>query len=191
MNKKEIRKFIKEKKQQMSIDEINERSAVLCRKFLAINAYQENDCILCYMSYNQEVRTEPIINAALKDGKKVALAKVIDKERMEFVYVDSINDCEPGVMGIPEPKDSLLEAGPDRIANENRMLVLMPGLAFDIEKNRVGYGGGYYDRYIAERPDTLFTLIALCYDFQLFEEVPHDSHDVKMNLIITENKEIC
>ena len=186
MTKKEIRKYIKELKQQMSAQEIEERSAVLCDKFLKLREYKESDVILCYISYNQEVRTDAIIRQAWADGKRVAAAKVVDKERMEFVYIDSFDDLERGVLGIPEPKCSLLEAGPDRIANEKRMLVLMPGLAFDNKLNRVGYGGGYYDRYFASHPDTEFIKAALCYDFQLLDEVPHTDLDMKTDILITD-----
>ena len=88
MDKKEIRKHIKEQKQQMSTQDIEERSAVLCDKFLKLKEYKESDVILCYISYNQEVRTDAIIRRAWADGKRIAAAKVIDKERMEFVYID-------------------------------------------------------------------------------------------------------
>ena len=97
-----------------------------------------------------------------------------------------IDDLEPGVLGIPEPKDSLLEAGPHRIASENSMLVLMPGLAFDDKLNRVGYGGGYYDRYLASHPDTEFIKVALCYEFQVLDEVPHTDLDMPVDILITD-----
>ena len=185
MDKSEIRAYIKAKKREMTEAEIEARSAILCDKFLELQEYEESSVILCYLSYNQEVRTDAIIENALIDGKIVAVPKITGEGKMEFVCIDSLEDIRPGAFGIPEPDTCKLGAGPDRIANENRMLVLMPGLAFDSEGNRVGYGGGYYDRYFAAHPETEFIKVALCYDFQLLEEVPHTDEDYKADIVIS------
>ena len=184
MDKKEVRREVTGKKKQMSEDQIASLSAELKERFCSLEAYKNASVIYAYMSYNQEVRTMPIIGQAWEDGKKIAVPLTINKEYMEFIYLESFEDLENGYMGIPEPKAALLNEL-ERIADEKDVLILMPGLAFDRDCNRTGYGGGFYDKYLASHPGTRFTKVALCFDFQIYERIEVEAHDEKMDMVVS------
>ena len=175
MNKTELRKEIRAKKRAMTEVEITSKSHRLCEKFLQCEAYQKARTIYGYLPYNQEVRTWELLEKAMKDGKKVAVPKVCGEE-MRFIYITDLSQVGDGYCGIPEP----LEDTP--IAKEKDALVLMPGLAFDREGHRIGYGGGFYDRFLSAEP--AHPTVALCYDFQLVEELPTEEFDIPVDLVI-------
>lgn len=177
MDKKAFRREISTKKRAMSLEQIEEASHRLCEKFLASEAYQRAQSIYGYLSYNQEVRTEEILRRALADGKRVAVPKVFGDD-MKFLWIDDLDHIAPGAFNIPEP------IADDPEADDFTALILMPGLAFDPEGHRLGYGGGFYDRYLAEHHD--HTLVALCYDFQLFDHLETEAHDIPVDLVIAD-----
>lgn len=175
MDKRELRSFIREQKRKMTEADMERRSKALTEQFLASEAYKNARCIYGYLPYNQEVRTWALLEQALKDGKRVAVPKVCGEE-MRFLYLTDFSGIEQGYAGIPEP----VADGP--AAHETDALVLMPGLAFDREGGRVGYGGGFYDKFLAAEPD--HPTVALCYDFQLVEKVPTDVFDRKADCVL-------
>ena len=177
MDKKALRKAIGAKKSALSAQEIARRSAILAERLFETPQYRDCASLYAYLSFNQEVRTNPIIERAWADGKRVAVPKVIGKE-MVFIWLDSYDQLGPGYYGITEP----IEDGP--VADDRTALVLMPGLAFDPEGHRVGYGGGFYDRFLEAEPD--HPLVALCYDFQLFDHLEVESHDIPVDRVITD-----
>lgn len=175
MNKQALRAQIREKKRAMTEEEIVSRSMALTEKFLSTDAYRQAKTIYGYLSYNQEVRTGPLLAQALKDGKAVAVPKVCGEE-MRFILMTDLDAVAKGYAGIPEP----IADGP--IALDPTALVLMPGLAFDRQGRRLGYGGGFYDKFLAAEPN--HPKIALCYDFQLLPALETDSHDIPVDLVI-------
>lgn len=175
MDKKALRARIRKKKQAMTEEEIVSRSLALTEKFLSTDAYRQAKTIYGYLSYNQEVRTRPLLAQALKDGKAVAVPKVCGQE-MRFILMTDLDAVARGYAGIPEP----IADGP--AAQDPTALVLMPGLAFDRQGHRLGYGGGFYDKFLAAEPD--HPKIALCYDFQLLPALETDSHDIPVDLVI-------
>ncbi len=179
MNKNHLRQLIKDQKSMMSDAEIERLSASLCLDLYRLDEYKNARCVFAYVSYNQEVRTQRLIERALADGKMVAVPRVYG-DIMQFKYISSFNDLQPGYMGIPEPSDDL-ECADDR---EDNVLMIMPGLAFDDAGNRVGYGRGYYDRYLTQHNHTGYTKIALAYDFQIVDSVDADAFDVKTDILI-------
>lgn len=180
MNKTEIRKDIIEKKKQMDPVQIRDYSAQLTDWFCSLPQYQEALVLFAYISYNQEVRTEEIIRRALAAGKQVAVPKVTGPD-LEFRYIRTGEDLEPGCLGIREPRD----LQPCADGRHPKVLMLMPGLAFDRKGMRIGYGKGYYDRYLARHPETEFVRIALCYDFQLLDQIPSEPFDQPSDLILS------
>lgn len=174
MDKRALRTYVKECKRNMTEAEIMEKSACLCEKFLSSAFYRRAEVIYGYLPYNQEVRTLPILRRALKDGKKVAVPKVYG-DIMRFIYLPDLSRVEKGYAGIPEPIDD----GP--VARDPNALVLMPGLAFDRQGRRIGYGGGFYDRFLAEEPN--HPTVALCYDFQIFSEIETDDYDIPVDCV--------
>ena len=179
MNKKEIRTLVKEKKSLLNEEEIRSFSAKVSQEFLNRDFYREAEVLYAYLPYNQEIRTEQIIKQALKDGKKVAVPKVLDDGVREFYEITAIDECEKSEMGIPEPKGDMPPA------EDEKILMLMPGIAFDKKGNRIGYGGGYYDRYLERNKGKEITKVALAYHFQIFPEIPADLHDEKVDEVIT------
>lgn len=178
MDKQALRRMIGEKKRALTPDEIEARSAILANRLYATPQYREAKALYCYISFNQEVRTEPIIRQAWSDGKRVAVPKVIGAD-MAFIWIDSLDLLAPqGVFGIPEPTAD----GP--VADDGAALVLMPGLAFDREGHRVGYGGGYYDRFLDREP--AHPRVALCYGFQMFVHLSVQAHDIPADIVITD-----
>lgn len=175
MDKKELRKQIRAQKRAMTAEMIEQASQSLARQFYDTAYYQNAETIYGYLPYNQEVRTVPILEQALRDGKKVAVPKVYG-DTMRFIYLDDLTQVAPSEMGIPEP------VADAPFARDERALVLMPGLAFDKMGNRMGYGGGYYDKFLAEEPD--HPTVALCYGFQMVEHIPTEDYDIPVDLVL-------
>lgn len=174
MDKRELRAYIKQRKRKMTEAEIVAKSACLGEKFLSSELYRSARTIYGYLPYNQEVRTVPILQRALEDGKKVAVPKVYG-DTMRFIYLPDFSRVAKGYAGIPEPIDD----GP--VASDRNALVLMPGLAFDRQGRRIGYGGGFYDRFLSEEPN--HPTVALCYEFQVFPEIETDDYDIPVDCV--------
>ena len=175
MDKKELRRAIRERKRAMTLDEIESRSRKLGELFAASEAYQKARTIYGYLPYNQEVRTVPMLERALAEGKRVAVPKCYGDE-MKFIYLDDLTQVEKGYAGIPEP----IADGP--IADVPQALVLMPGLAFDPAGHRIGYGGGFYDKFLAQEPE--HPTLALCYEFQMLEHLETEEFDVPVDTVL-------
>lgn len=175
MNKKELRAFVRDQKRAMSVEQIEELSTALAEKFYQTTQYKNAHTIYGYLPYNQEVRTVPILEQALRDGKTVAVPKVID-DQMIFVVMDDLAKVEKGYAGIPEPIENKPEA------NDPEALILMPGLAFDPHGHRIGYGGGFYDRFLENEPN--HPTVALCYSFQVFPQLETEEHDIPVDLVL-------
>ena len=127
------------------------------------------------MPYNQEVRTVAMLEQALRDGKRVAIPKCYGEE-MRFIFMDDLSKVENGYANIPEP------IADEPIADDETALVLMPGLAFDPRGHRIGYGGGFYDRFLAKEPN--HPTLALCYDFQMLEHVETEEFDIPVGTVL-------
>ena len=175
MDKKELRRQIREQKRAMTEEEIVARSEALGKLFRASQLYQQAKTIYGYLPYNQEVRTVPMLEQAILDGKQVAVPKVIGDD-MVFIYLTDMNQVEKGYAGIPEPIAN------EPIATDETALVLMPGLAFDPQGHRIGYGGGFYDRFLENEPN--HPTLALCYEFQMLEHLETEAHDIPVDLVL-------
>ena len=175
MDKKELRRTIRERKRAMTEEEIVSRSEKLGQLFAQSEAYRAAKTIYGYLPYNQEVRTVPMLEQALRDGKRVAVPKVYGDE-MKFLYLDDLSQVEKGYAGIPEP------IADDPVADDDTALVLMPGLAFDPAGHRIGYGGGFYDKFLAAEPN--HPTLALCYEFQMLPELHTEEHDIPVDTVL-------
>ena len=175
MDKKALRREIREKKRAMTEEEIISRSEKLGALFAATEAYRNAKSVYGYLPYNQEVRTVPMLQKALEDGKRVAVPKVYG-DTMKFLWLEDLSQVEKSEMGIPEP----VEDGP--VADDKTALVLMPGVAFTQNGDRMGYGGGYYDRFLAREPD--HPTVALCYEFQMVESLPTEEFDIPVDTVL-------
>ncbi len=175
MNKQELRRTIRERKRAMTEEEIVERSNALAEKFYNSPAYQAASTIYGYLPYNQEVRTVPMLQRALDEGKRVAIPKVYGEE-MRFIYLEDLTQVSKGYAGIPEP----IADAP--VAEDKQALVLMPGLAFDPQGHRIGYGGGFYDRFLAQEPH--HPTLALCYEFQMQAHLDTEEFDIPVDTVL-------
>ena len=175
MEKQALRKAIREQKRAMTETQIISKSEKLGELFIASELYKQAKTIYGYLPYNQEVRTTAMLQRALEDGKKVAVPKCYGDE-MRFIYLENLSQVEKGYCGIPEP----IEDGP--VADDPNALVLMPGLAFTKEGLRMGYGGGFYDKFLASEPG--HPTLALCYDFQMVEHIPTNAYDVPVDVVL-------
>lgn len=175
MNKQELRSAIRTRKRAMTEEEILHRSAELAEQFAQCEPYRAAKTIYGYLPYNQEVRTVPMLRRAIAQGKRVAVPKVYG-DTMKFIYLDDLSQVAKGYAGIPEP------IADEPVANDETALVLMPGLAFDPAGHRIGYGGGFYDKFLAQEPN--HPTVALCYDFQMVEHLETEEFDIPVDLVI-------
>ena len=175
MNKQELRKAIRARKRAMTEEEIERRSRSLCQKFLESDAYRACRTLYGYLPYNQEVRTLPILAQALADGKQVAVPKVYGDD-MKFIVLTDLTQVSRGYAGIPEP------IADEPVAEDETALVLMPGLAFDPQGHRIGYGGGFYDKFLSREPN--HPTLALCYEFQMVEHLETEEFDIPVDTVI-------
>ena len=184
MDKKEIRAQMRARKAALTEDYAEEYSARVTELFAAQPFYREAQALYAYLAFNQEIRTDDLIRRAWTDGKRVAVPRVLGKGVMEFYYIDSFDGFQISAFGIPEPPED-----PERLADEKEVLLLMPGLAFDRAHNRVGYGGGFYDRYIERKQaeGTRFFKPALAYDFQIVDSIPANDFDVRVDAVLTDS----
>lgn len=175
MDKKALRAEIRAQKRAMTAQEIEEKSAALAEAFYKTAEYKNAKTIYGYLPYNQEVRTTQMLAHALADGKQVAVPKVYGDE-MKFILLSDLSQVAKGYAGIPEP----IADGP--VAADPTALVLMPGLAFDPEGHRLGYGGGFYDKFLAAEPD--HPTLALCCDFQMLPHLDTESYDIPVDRVL-------
>ena len=175
MDKKALRSQIREKKRAMSLQEIEEKSVALAEQFLQSELYRSAKSVYGYLPYNQEVRTTAMLRQAQLDGKRVAVPKVYGDE-MKFLWLDDLDQVEKGYSNIPEP------IADEPVADDPTALVLMPGLAFDKEGHRIGYGGGFYDKFLAAEPD--HPTLALCFDFQVLPQLETEAFDIPVDVVL-------
>lgn len=181
--KKQIRKITMQNRLLMSQKEVLEKSKEITKMVLELPEYQQADTIFCYVDFRNEVRTREIIEDAWKQNKKVAVPKV-EGQVMNFYQVRRWTDLKEGYMKILESKEECVKI---EVQTED-MLMIMPGVAFDEKCNRIGYGGGYYDRYLAERDE--ICKIALAFENQIYQELPCEEHDLKPDFVVTEKRRI-
>lgn len=182
MDKKELRKFMKKKRSSISIDRILIYSAEITGRIMKMREYEEADVILAYVSFSSEVDTHMLINDAIKAGKRIAVPKV-EGDIMNFYYVNDFSELKPGAYGILEPEPT----NPVEFKESAKYLLLLPGVAFDDDFNRLGYGGGYYDKFTASHDDfNLFTVMPAYELERVSDGVPYEAHDTKPDCIVTE-----
>lgn len=223
-SKNEIRKHILRVRDGIRPEDKVRFDAGIRERVLKLSVYREAQVILAYASYRSEVDTMLLIRQALEDGKEVFVPKV-DGDEMEFWQIRSLAELESGYRGIPEPvqRKSLPEWAlhkhlcphcTERLCQggqENRSdgddegqavigaMMWLPGVAFDRERHRIGYGRGFYDRYLSRLSDagkqTRFkdsvlrlTTAALAYSCQIVQKIPYEPHDIRPDLLITETE---
>ena len=159
--------------EKMTDEEFSKKSLRICNRLLNNSQYLKSKVIYCYYSVNKEVDLLPFIKQALEDGKIIAFPKV-KGQNMDFFEVKSLEELEPGYFNIPEPPETTPAPKGD--------LIIVPGVAFSKKGERLGYGGGFYDRFLEHHK--VYT-IGVAYDFQIMNSLPTEEHDMKLNEIIS------
>ena len=173
-----LRKKHRDLRDNMADEQVGAMSRAICERLLASEVYRQTDTIYAYYPLGREVSPLALIERALADGKVLAFPRVGESCGMDFYRVTSLSQLAEGSFHVMEP---VLECP---MLQKTRALVLVPGLAFDRQGNRYGYGKGYYDRYFARFPG--LTRVALAYEHQMEEAMEVLPTDVKMHRIETE-----
>lgn len=181
--KSAIRKEILNKRKQMSQEEVDAKSQQILNQLISLNIVENPQVILCYMDFRNEVKTDAIIEYLLEQDKVVVLPKVnTETNTLDLYQIEGFKDLVTSSMGIREPNEELPQILPSDID-----LILAPGVAFDLNGYRMGYGGGFYDKLLPQvRPDC--NVIALTFDLQLVPKLPIEGHDQPMSAILTESQ---
>ena len=181
MTKKDIRDSVLGLRKALDKNEVQYISRGICYEITELDLYKYATDVCLYMSIKNEVDLTSLLKQCFKDNKNVWLPRVIDKN-MDFYSYEEDTPLISGAYDIKEPNS-------DKKLNPNdKTLIIMPGAVFSEDKKRIGYGGGYYDKYLFEHPGC--HTIAVCYEFQVFFDIPTDEHDIKPDLIITEDRTI-
>lgn len=160
---------------------ITEASAVIADRLLETEEYSRANTVMCYLDYGKEVRTSAIVERLWADGKRVCIPLCTDTKAhiMEAKLYTDETVLVPGAYGIMEPP-----ADAETVPAEEIDLIVLPCVSCDRGCNRLGHGAGYYDRYL---PGTDASLIALCTEKLMSDEIPVDEFDVPLDAVITEN----
>lgn len=176
--KKDIRKYIYGVRKKCTDQEVEYWSHKVTEKVLALPSFLQADRVMVYADYNHEVMTRYIIEEAWKQKKEVAVPKVSGKD-MIFYRLTDFAQLKEGYYGIPEPTEG-------EVVDWQDALMIMPGVAFDKANHRVGYGGGFYDRFLEKHPALI--RVAVAFEFQILKQVPVEPTDILPQIIVTEEK---
>ncbi len=185
--KKSLRRSVIEARDKLSQTEIKEKSQAIAEKFYQLESFRKAETIMFFLSFGSEVDTWPLIEKSFKSCKTVVVPRPekYEKKLIPSQLIDWEEDLTPGVYGILEPlPEKTRPVDPQKID-----LLVVPGVAFDIEGNRLGYGGGYYDRFF-ERLRLDVPLAAIAFEVQIVDEIPVAHWDRKVDLLITEDRVI-
>lgn len=182
MNKKNLREQILAIRKSLSVDKVESYSDIIMNNLITSELYKKATNIMSYVSFNNEVNTHKFIKKAIEDGKKISVPYIDSKNKIMMpCLIDDISELVPGYFGILSPDPNNL-----KIIDEKSIdLVIVPGAVFDISGYRIGYGGGYYDKFLPLlRKDALS--VGLAFSFQVIDKVPFEKYDIPVDFIITE-----
>lgn len=175
MKKQEIRKSLLAIRESLSEKEAQKKSQRICKQLLEMSCFEYAKWIYGYMAIRKEVDICPFLQHHLEHGKKIALPRV-NKDTMEFYQIASFDDLEEGSFHILEPKEECPKA-------EGGGFMLVPGVAFDREGGRIGYGKGFYDRYFSTHNQVL-EKIGIAYKFQVVDKIPVTAEDIRLDGLV-------
>lgn len=183
--KSSIRKEILALRGQLSKEIRMQNDLAIFNKVSELPCIQQAETILCYAGYQSEVSTKELMQLFLATGKRLYLPRV-NGDDMDFYRITKMSDLTEGYKGIPEPSTACM----DRYTADGfrQIVMIMPGCAFSRDGSRIGYGKGYYDRYLEKH--AIVKRVALCYSLQIADNIPTDTHDKKASIIITEDEVI-
>lgn len=175
MEKQEIRKKFLTIREALSEEEVQNKSQIICKQLLKMSCFEYTDWIYGYMPIRNEVDIRSFLQHHLDTGKKIALPRVIG-DNLEFYQITSFEDLEEGSFHVLEPKEGCPKA-------EAGGFILVPGVAFDREGGRIGYGKGYYDKFFSSHSQVL-EKIGIAYKIQVTDRIPITSTDVRLDGLV-------
>ncbi len=173
-----LRKQLIEFRNGLSDEYINLADMIISKKLFESDEYINSDLILIYISVRNEINTYEIIKQSFNLGKKVAIP-YCDNKKMKFYEISSLNELTEYQFGIP----TVNPEGRNPVSVDKNTLCIVPALAFDLSGNRLGYGGGYYDRFLDENT---VASIGLCRKNFVFHELPNEDYDIRIPKVITD-----
>lgn len=184
-SKKELRKRIIHQRDQMTAREIADKSARIAENLYNLPAYGSAGAVMFFVSFGSEVDTRPMIEETIRRGKLALVPKAVPEihSLIPSQIMDWERDLAPGAYNIPEPRPETLRPLDPEIID----LLIVPGVGFDAGGGRLGYGGGYYDRFF-DRLKPGVPLVALAFEMQILAQIPLEQWDRKVDLIITEKR---
>ncbi|MBD5501013.1 MAG: 5-formyltetrahydrofolate cyclo-ligase [Lachnospiraceae bacterium] len=187
IHKQSIRNKYLSYRNNMTTGERLSKSMKIWERLKTVKKFQEADIILVYMDYRSEVMTTGLVEELflMENGKRI-FAPTVEGLDINFYEILSLSDLYPGYQGIREPKTDPEKRFTKEMAKENRCFLMMPGSVFDRQMGRMGYGKGFYDRFLHRIPDVFKAGIA--FECQIAGQVPVEKNDVRTDMIITENE---
>ena len=182
--KRSIRAEALKRRNALSAGDVEAGSKQILKLILSLPEYQKATDIYVYASIGNEVGTRRMIERMLLDGKNVACPRVTGKREMIFQYIRDYEELIPGYMKIPEPAADAPIADP----SNGTILMIVPGVAFDPQGGRIGYGGGFYDTYLQKYPQ--IRTAAIAFSTQIVDDVNREEHDIVMQHVITEKGQL-
>ncbi|WP_458407862.1 5-formyltetrahydrofolate cyclo-ligase [Anaerotignum sp.] len=178
--KKKLREEALAKRNCIPAEERTEKSRMITEHILRSEAYKQAKSLFSFVSMGSEAETRDILKQAWQDGKFVAVPKTEKGRKMVFLRINALEDLKEGRFGVMEPADS------EEMIPETGDLFLVPGALFDKKKNRIGYGGGYYDTYFEKYQG--YRKIGIAFSEQITEtDIPIEKYDIPLDDIVTEN----
>lgn len=182
LQKKRLREIVQDKRDKLTLIDRKKGSKIIAKKFFLTENYRNSNNILLYYPFRSEIDTSIIIKKALIDGKKVILPRVGTKGLELFFICDISLQLEKSSYDIMEPSPESCR----RAKITDIDLIVVPGISFDKKLNRLGYGGGFYDKLL-QKIDRRVKKISLSFEIQIIEKIPVSEHDIKVDLLITES----
>lgn len=179
MTKQELRAQIAQEVKALSSEYCERADSAICSAVRETELYQNARTLFCYIGTDREIDTKALLSAALMDGKRLALPLCVGKGIMEAREIHSLDDLVSGKFGIPAPHADCVEIAPEAFD-----LVIVPCSTGNARGQRLGYGGGFYDRYLAK---TNCPRMLLCREQLVKAEIPVEEHDLIMDYLATEN----
>ena len=185
--KREIRSELIKKRDAISGRDWEEKSKAIQKTIITSSLYEQADCIMAYADFHGEVGTLMLVENALLEGKRVFLPRVLDnftESRMEFYEITTTGELVEGYKGISEPIGNRQRVFNQKDWKGKTVLMMVPGVAFDKRNFRMGYGRGFYDIYLSNKPEII--KCGLCFSMQILDEIPVTDNDIKMDICVSE-----
>ncbi len=186
-SKEQIRKIALKLRQDLPCEQISVRSRAVLNRLAGLEEYKKSNLVMLYADFRNEVRTGEMIRMCIEDGKRTVLPYIVRTgaggREMYASQVASLTELWPGTYGIYEPKEAVrIPVSPSSLD-----MVIVPGVAFDEKRNRLGYGAGFYDCFLA-RTRRGCCKVALAFEVQIFSNIPKGAHDIRMDMVVTEDR---